>query len=129
MWRYASSTPSRTAADESFAAFASASSGRIFDERIRGGVAHIRILVVVGAQQREQRCRGRFVAELAETLRGEELHARLGVAELLHERVLRLGVLEVAQALGGLRADFGVLVVEQPDEQRVEGRRWCVRTG
>ena len=61
-------------------------------ERMRGRVAQVRVLVVVGAQQREQRRRRTSRSEFAEALRGEELHARLGVGELLHERVLRLRV-------------------------------------
>ena len=67
-------------------------------------------------------CRGLRVLELAQALRGEELHARLGIAERSStSAACGLGELDVAQALGGLRAHFAVRVGEQL--QPASGRR------
>ena len=88
--RYASTTPRRTAAEGS--SHARIERGVLADarQRMRGRVPQVRILVVVGRAAARATASVDFaVLELAQALRGEELHARLRVGQRLHERGLR----------------------------------------
>src|SRR5207248_1082664 len=76
-------------------------------QREERGVAQVRIVLRAGGEARE-RGRGFLCGELAESLRGEELHARVFVAEQPQHEIGLICEPRLADALRHLRAHFEI---------------------